>query len=1793
MKDPIKIIHKFKNDQRRIQYKIYIFVGYLVPIDILELLNTFKNKNFTNTLLDISMKSYKILTEYYGIFWYNKFFISWHIKHCIKEIEKNNALRKLFESKYGKEWYNVHIATDNIKKITYSFASKYHFQLPEKKSIILKDIDLNFKTQDQDSNQVGGWDDDFEEIENIKDVGIKEIKEVKEINEDQVVEEEIIDEEIIDEKAESDIDLDELAKMYYDENLESDKNIKDNSKLISDAIHDKKWEKHIDETEMDYNDSLDNIPYDTDIENVFQKIFIVDEYIFKDDVIKNIKNKITVSIPLKNNLKLLPECQYLWSEYYNTTGREEIMIGQKWIKKNELLKIDVKPNDNLNVYENLRYNLSYLKESFAYKIKREDDDNNILRFYDEFMTLNEIYLIDIYNELGANYENDIEKKKNLHNVYVSIYFPFINYDRFESIISFLNNKSEKEKELTEKQFKIIKNDIKLEKEISQIVEIGKMDSQSYEKYFDTTFIIQVNIHLNINDPKNITGTTTDDRFNLYRIFDNYVLDERYPYIQYQTPDNQIRYKFTNKDNIEKWFETMTYGLSFKILLSGEENKYISVNLHENGRIEYKITWKEEDHTTIENVYNSYEDIKNLIKKINSENKKIKIMIPSDDRFNFAFINTIQKFTLPEDFKINHNDLSEFCRFFFTYISLVIEPKKRLSKKNELVNVHSKFGTYLRYRRINKYENKIKMHLRILYFIRNYDLNEKQLIDEIAKQFNITQELASREIIVVREKYGKSIKSSKKALKKLSEITKTKPPGIGIDIQGRDRDRYKIRITGIRNKEQLDEIVLFLQVLIYLYVQTYLYKKNKYEKIKEILKSLTKIATRRNKVSDYVNYEDTGPTVKTITNLDKKRLGFKPEKGQSQWTRSCQNSGNDKKRRPTIIPEADIEKLIKNGFKFNAKSGFYEKKVEITIKKKKITSTIKAVKLAGENNTYNYYTCDPIENQEHMHIGFLSKGNNPNNLCMPCCFKKDQAVTVNKEKKKYFLNCVGEKIKEEEDQETSALTDKVYILQDTNKIQNDRFIYLPKFLDVFFNQIWKHDNKIKNHYLYESVSGYYFKYTVKHDKHYFLAAIANILEISIRDIIQKIIDFLKKDENEIYFIFLNNGDIKEIFKTRSNFIKYIEGNTYLEYDILGELIALPNLFSKNGFFYFILNKTVTISKENDIISEKYYLDCLNYENNFFLNEDREFIIFIKDTNYYFPIYRIQKGEKDKKIKLEKKFTNNNIINELKLYYNSSCKNNLLSKIVGNSLLYAKNIIMLLKDKVKKQYIDEKNKCKYLLINENLILPVYPSGILYNFKIDSIDNIKIKQSYEDVIDGLKVINKILKMEYIPKSIFYDKKKDDEIRIISILLENDLLIPIKIEYVKQKQIKQLGLTIKFESQDEIIDKIIYNFSKNPKLILDQRHVNVRQHLYKNESYNIFRLEFSYFLEKNPKIKDTLIEVVRSKIDTDDKIKFIYDKKKKLRDYLFKIVKTEKIFNATKKLPDINEYSVSNIRDYCEIHKTKNKCNNNLHCLWKNECKMLLPETLISDFINKMLEEMIQDNIQFKELIQEDTYYVSDIVDSTIYTYRPNQTIISSHNLNLKKILEETFGKDKNIVIGKSRIKRKTHIEIQEDYPELDILGKQYIQEIISNKDSVIRAFINCYYWINNPLYEIESRNLGYYAEVQTILTNHAKAKIIDSIDEKYNKNLILNQIIKYSHNTNGEIELTILSKIFNIRIVVYNNFNNVIALYLQGKINVTKENINNFTREEFRNKTVFIKFNFDNNNTIPRKIYSIYYK
>ena len=58
------------------------------------------------------------------------------------------------------------------------------------------------------------------------------------------------------------------------------------------------------------------------------------------------------------------------------------------------------------------------------------------------------------------------------------------------------------------------------------------------------------------------------------------------------------------------------------------------------------------------------------------------------------------------------------------------------------------------------------------------------------------------------------------------------------------------------------------------------------------------------------------------------------------------------------------------------------------------------------------------------------------------FKKDQADSSNKKKQSYYMKCIGERKADTkvEEEEIKSISDKIYVLQETNKVQEGRFIF---------------------------------------------------------------------------------------------------------------------------------------------------------------------------------------------------------------------------------------------------------------------------------------------------------------------------------------------------------------------------------------------------------------------------------------------------------------------------------------------------------------------------------------------------------------------------------------------------------------------------------------------------------------------------------------------------------------------------------------------------------------------------------
>ena len=1155
-------------------------------------------------------------------------------------------------------------------------------------------------------------------------------------------------------------------------------------------------------------------------------------------------------------------------------------------------------------------------------------------------------------------------------------------------------------------------------------------------------------------------------------------------------------------------------------------------------------------------------------------------------------------------------------------------------------------------------------------MRNYDYNDQSLSNEISKQFNITDERSMEEIDRVRSKYT-NIKKSRKILKKLENIPKYKPPGIGIDIQGKQRDKYKIRISGARDKLQLDRIILFMNILIYLYIETYLYKKPDRQNLKEKLKKLTNIAKRRNKVDEIVNYNKEIKSVKQMTQIDKKRIGFKPEKGQNQWTRSCQNSGNDKKRRPQQYTTLNMDELLKKGYTFSKKTGMYEKKVILKSRRgKKKETTIRTVKLQDFDENGNltsneiHYACSPDENGDHMYVGFLTRSNNPYGHCMPCCFKKDPLTSKNKEKREYFLKCIGKMRDDEDSKESKIIGDRLYILQDTNKIQEGRFGFLPKYLDFYFNHSLQKSKKIKHHYLITTTNGYFFKFGSKQDDFPFLNAMSSVLDTSVQNIKKIVIDALLKDKQDLIFTALNNGDIKTQFTTKNNFIKYIETNNFLDFDIMNHILSIPKILSTFGLNIIIFNKitrTVVKNLEKEKVKEDFIPICQNPEEKNNINDpNRETIFILKENKNYYPIVLVKKeDENTKNVNIIKKFkyTSNksDIVNHIKDYYTKNCFEGAIEDIGHRHItISGKEMVNMLKKisdskyHPKYQVIDARNKCKYIITNNSTIIPVKPSGSIYNMQIiKSFEN--HLQSFNVTLKNLSELynlsNKTIPIN--PTGIFHESIKSKNkisYHVVALMTTSYDFVPTLSEDISTSIITKHNFIIENKPLFDKIDKEIDKGRKNFKI--DKRLYDVNYDKYYNESYQLFRLELSEFINKNENdaIRKKLIKLIDdhkiSKINKRVEIKRILFKlaDKELHtlfnDTIEKLMRDQKggkydrLIHVSSNEPDISNYQVSNNRDLCTIHNDKDHCNSSVHCHWShNTCYLNLTKNITITFVNKASEELASGDLKAQEILKVSNYFVSDIVDYNRFTERANQRIVKSSNYNLKKVLSELFGKENIPKIGKRRIVKSQIINYQQmniDNPLKD-MREFYIQNVIENNLSVFRAYVNGFYWIKHSYYDSDSRNLGYYSDLQTDLANYFRSLIIDwlldsqsndsakdihkYIDMGKKDNIINDFIIKLGNDvytlTNCIVELHVLSKIQpSIPIFVIDDDSRMLYVFDKGLVYNLKDNNNNtasfldkkydiYRSSSMKKNGITFRFSFISNDKIPDEIEIIYYK
>ena len=90
---PYKVIFKYKNNEKKTQYHIYIYLGeqslkYKTELDKIEKLN------FFDTLMTLNTTEIEKFNNAFGNNWYLYFFNMYHISYFINKIRTDETLKK-------------------------------------------------------------------------------------------------------------------------------------------------------------------------------------------------------------------------------------------------------------------------------------------------------------------------------------------------------------------------------------------------------------------------------------------------------------------------------------------------------------------------------------------------------------------------------------------------------------------------------------------------------------------------------------------------------------------------------------------------------------------------------------------------------------------------------------------------------------------------------------------------------------------------------------------------------------------------------------------------------------------------------------------------------------------------------------------------------------------------------------------------------------------------------------------------------------------------------------------------------------------------------------------------------------------------------------------------------------------------------------------------------------------------------------------------------------------------------------------------------------------------------------------------------------------------------------------------------------------------------------------------------------------------------------------------------------------------------------------------------------------
>jgi hypothetical protein len=574
----------------------------------------------------------------------------------------------------------------------------------------------------------------------------------------------------------------------------------------------------------------------------YNSISYINDFIYNDDSINNIRNKIFAYLSQpSNNIFYQENFQELWVYI----DGKPIILGTYY------QDVNFEPSINNPIEVDNQY---FVDKSGKYILKLilRNENNRILQDFVDDQTIdnNSIYLHDLNTEKEYLNENKIKIDELLIKGYIEKFWP--TYYSSESPDK-LNTK-----------YKDLRNKFIKEKEIMSVVHETKINFND----FGNCSIINCIFHIFASNP--------DEQIDLFKIFNFLRLDEKTPFKKYKEADwiypKYVIYKplidnniITNK-TIKIWTQTTKVsdltsfsdvistirGLSIKRYLyeSNDGPKYYTIDIYKNGSIEVRLNYTEDYNAGIKNIENAIKDCIQLINKINAidfrlsreQTKKTRLNCPElyyDPKTGhvtlgkyttISFIKTISIIKkIDDEHKINYNDLNKFGKIFSPYLSTA------LSTRGNIENTFT-----MKYKRISNYT---KMSEIFEFITETFDEFPNILPDVIIKLIENKFEKNETDAKRLYREWQKRIGS----LGYTDNTKLMKQTGVSIRIS-----KNKIYLNGCKSFYQLQDVSNFVYKMLELFFSIEKKNKNSKELYSRLQKYSKELDLIENNNANYIN-----------------------------------------------------------------------------------------------------------------------------------------------------------------------------------------------------------------------------------------------------------------------------------------------------------------------------------------------------------------------------------------------------------------------------------------------------------------------------------------------------------------------------------------------------------------------------------------------------------------------------------------------------------------------------------------------------------------------------------------------------------------------------------------------------------------------------------------------------------------------------------------------------------------------------------------------------------------------------